>query len=54
MYICPMHKEVTSNKPGVCPKCGMTLIPVEKEESKMDHSMHNMQSSSISSWWNKF
>ena len=49
-----MHKEVTSNKPGVCPKCGMTLIPVEKEESKMDHSMHNMQSSSISSWWNKF
>lgn len=24
-YSCPMHPEVTSNKPGKCPKCGMTL-----------------------------
>ena len=26
-YACPMHPEVTSNKPGKCPKCGMTLRP---------------------------
>lgn len=26
MYSCPMHKEVTSDKPGKCPKCGMTLV----------------------------
>ena len=25
-YSCPMHKEVVSNKPGKCPKCGMNLV----------------------------
>ena len=24
-YICPMHPEVRSEKPGACPKCGMAL-----------------------------
>ena len=24
-YECPMHPDVTSEKPGKCPKCGMTL-----------------------------
>ncbi len=26
-YSCPMHPEVTSDKPGRCPKCGMQLKP---------------------------
>jgi hypothetical protein len=26
LYVCPMHPEVTSDKPGQCPKCGMTLV----------------------------
>ncbi|MEP7239104.1 MAG: DUF6799 domain-containing protein [Ferruginibacter sp.] len=26
MYSCPMHPEVTSNKPGKCSKCGMALV----------------------------
>lgn len=26
-YICPMHPEVISLKPGTCPKCGMALEP---------------------------
>lgn len=25
MYVCPMHKNVTSDKPGKCPKCKMKL-----------------------------
>jgi Cu(I)/Ag(I) efflux system membrane fusion protein len=27
VYTCPMHPEVQSPVPGVCPKCGMTLVP---------------------------
>lgn len=30
-YTCPMHPEVRSGEPGACPKCGMALVPVEKE-----------------------
>ena len=26
LYVCPMHPEVRSDKPGQCPKCGMTLV----------------------------
>jgi multidrug efflux pump subunit AcrA (membrane-fusion protein) len=28
-YQCPMHPEVISDKPGTCPKCNMTLQPVQ-------------------------
>jgi FtsP/CotA-like multicopper oxidase with cupredoxin domain len=27
LYVCPMHPEVTSPEAGVCPKCGMRLVP---------------------------
>lgn len=26
IYTCPMHPEVQQDKPGNCPKCGMTLV----------------------------
>ena len=29
MYTCPMHPEVRQGQPGNCPKCSMSLIPVE-------------------------
>jgi Cu(I)/Ag(I) efflux system membrane fusion protein len=27
VWTCPMHPEVQLDKPGQCPKCGMTLVP---------------------------
>src|SRR3989344_6111434 len=60
-FTCPMHSEVQQDKPGNCPKCGMTLVP-EKEvqdEKSMDHSMmghgnHVMKPISQMSSWEKF
>ena len=37
VYTCPMHPDVVSDKPGKCPKCGMTLVA--KKSMKMDSTM---------------
>jgi hypothetical protein len=38
-YTCPMHPEVTSDEPGSCPKCGMTLVSATpNEEDTGDHA----------------
>jgi len=26
-YTCPMHPNIHKDRPGVCPECGMNLVP---------------------------
>lgn len=54
IYTCIMHPEILSDKPGVCPKCGMVLV---KKESKTEHnnnSGHAMKDVSKMGFWEKF
>lgn len=41
-YTCPMHPEVVSDKPGHCPKCGMTLVKKEGSQEASGHDMSQM------------
>jgi uncharacterized paraquat-inducible protein A len=34
-YVCPMHPDVLSDKPGKCPKCNMDLTLSTKEQMKL-------------------
>ena len=38
-YACPMHPEVTSDKPGQCSKCGMDLKPVDAAAATVQYDM---------------
>ncbi|MFH1830997.1 MAG: efflux RND transporter periplasmic adaptor subunit [Pseudomonadota bacterium] len=41
LYICPMHPTYTSDSPGTCPICGMTLVLAEDEGTHMEeHKDH--------------
>ena len=35
VYYCPMHPDFTSDKPGSCAICGMTLVKKEKEQESL-------------------
>lgn len=35
MYTCTMHNEVMNDKPGKCPKCGMTLVKQRMTDEQM-------------------
>ncbi len=39
IHTCPMHPEIRQPGPGACPKCGMTLEPVESFPVSSRHSM---------------
>jgi len=32
-----MHPEIKQDRPGMCPECGMSLVPEKKKKSAMDH-----------------
>ena len=36
-YQCPMHDGVLSERPGVCPLCGMTMVPVQTGVRRVLH-----------------
>lgn len=40
IYACPMHPEVTSDRPGRCPKCGMDLVKREPPAVQYACPMH--------------
>ncbi len=33
IYTCPMHPEIQQDKPGMCPECGMQLVPAKKKSN---------------------
>jgi P-type Cu2+ transporter len=39
-YTCPMHPEIIQDKPGNCPKCGMTLVLEKLNNNAEAHSKH--------------
>jgi Cu2+-exporting ATPase len=38
MYTCPMHPEILQTRPGMCPECGMSLIPTDKKLMPSEHT----------------
>lgn len=42
-YICPMDPEVRQDRPGLCPKCGMSLVPeLPSAESDDDSELRDL------------
>ncbi|MDP3957885.1 MAG: heavy metal translocating P-type ATPase, partial [bacterium] len=39
VYTCPMHPEIKRERPGMCPECGMNLVPAKQK--KTGHGGHD-------------
>lgn len=42
LYVCPMHPEVIQERPGMCPECGMQLVPAKTKKKAECHGSHGM------------
>ena len=51
-YTCSMHPQIIRDEPGNCPRCGMTLIPIKKQEG--NHKGHAMPVSMIDDFKKRF
>jgi hypothetical protein len=49
LYTCPMHPEIRSDRPGNCPKCGITLEPLLPELDRDDNA--ELKDFSRRFWW---
>jgi hypothetical protein len=38
-YVCPMHREVSEEAPGKCPKCGMALVDANARFGLLRHML---------------
>lgn len=56
IYTCPMHPEVVQDKPGMCPECGMNLVPTNKkvDHEKYDKHAGHKTSSFLTKFWVAF
>lgn len=61
IYICPMHTEIQSTESGQCPKCGMSLVPIDAipaPESgageNHSHQIHDKMDGGKMAWYDKF
>jgi hypothetical protein len=48
-YVCPMHPEIVSDRPGTCPKCGMALV-LESEIKPMAHKLGDDMGLGVLTW----
>lgn len=56
MYTCPMHPSVVRNKPGMCPECGMNLVPLKSRTAHAEHDKHagHKTASFLTKFWITF
>src|SRR3989344_748252 len=45
LYTCPMHPEIMQERAGMCPECGMALVPTKEKQGKSRFRSRNRGSS---------
>jgi P-type Cu2+ transporter len=47
IYTCPMHPEIERKSPGMCPECGMALVPAKSRKKNGGHDKHEGHSTKM-------